>query len=174
MARFARPTSRTSLRYIAPDDQSIGFEPGTDDFKAAWDAYANSFDERHLKLKDGEAPSYYYFKVLALEDQIKFFDTMRAADEDDTSNTIERMFSPEMLATTRDFIDRNLVGCDDHQEVTEIRADGSLVVRSYKWSVGSPRPDGLLDSVLADRNLAFNLITFCFNANKLSEKEKKP
>jgi hypothetical protein len=40
--------------------------------------------------------------------------------------------------------------------------------------VGSPRPDGLLDSVLADRNLAFNLITFCFNANKLSEKEKKP
>jgi hypothetical protein len=70
-------------------------------------------------------------------------------------------------------VDRNLVGCDHHEEVLEIKPDGSFVTRSFKWAVGDPRPDGLLDSVLADRVLSFNLIMFCINANKLSEKEKK-
>ncbi len=171
MARPAKPTSRTSLRFVSPDDTAIGFEPGSDEHSAAWREYSETFDERKLNLTS--VPAYYYLKILSLDAQQKFMDTWRAADEDDARSPLERMFSHECLTATREFIETNLVGCDDHPEVTDITPDGEMVTRSFVWKPGTPRPDGLVDSVLADQILAFNLIMFSINTNRLSEKEKK-
>lgn len=178
MARLARPNTRTALRYISPEDSAIGFEQGTEAFREAWNKYTDTFDERHLNLKIDEKPSYYYLKILSFDSQTKFYDALRAADEGDekdenVGNMIERMFSPVMLSTTREFIETNLIGCDDHQEVVAIAPDGSFDVKSYSWKPGEPRPDGLVDAIVADQLLAFNMIMFCINTNKLSEKEKK-
>lgn len=181
MARHARPNTRTALRYISPEDSAIGFAQGTDEFRDAWNKYTDTFDEGVLNLKPDEKPSYYYLKILSFDSQTKFYEALRAADEpadDDKSegnvgNMIERMFSPVMLATTREFIETNLIGCDDHQEVVAIAPDGSFDVKSYSWKPGEPRPDGLVDAIVADQLLAFNMIMFCINTNKLSEKEKK-
>lgn len=175
MARYARPNSRTSLRYISPDDSAIGFEPGSQEFKDAWSKYAETFDESVLNLKPGEAPSYYYLRILSFDSQTKFYDALRASDAegDETTSTVERMFSPEMIATTRDFIEHNLIGCDDHQEVTNIDATGNFEIKRFGWKPGDVRPDGLVESVVADQILSFNMIMFCINTNRLSEKEKK-
>lgn len=171
MARPIKPTSRTSLRFVSPDDTAIGFEPASDEHREAWRLYNETFDERHLALT--EAPAYYYVKILTLDAQQRFIDAWRAADEDDTAPALERMFRPECVSATREFIETNLVGCEEHTEVTEIRPDGTLATRTFKWAPGTPRPDGLVESVMADQLLAFNLIMFTINTNRLSEKEKK-
>lgn len=174
MARKARPNSRTILRYITPEDSAIGLKPDTEEtkeFSEGWKAYNETFDENHLKLIPGEAPSYYHIRPLTLDAQTKFFEALSDGDESET--LMARAMSPAMRLVLRDFVERFVVGVDHHEEVVKIHGDGSFDTRTFVWPVGEARPDGLCDSILADSNLTFNLFMFAVNSSKLTEKEKK-
>lgn len=172
MARKAKPNSRTLLRYICPEDTAIGLTPDTPEFAAGWSAYTDSFDEGHLQLKPDETPSYYYIKPLTLDAQTVFFDALAESNADGKS-VMASAFSPSMRLVLRDFVERFIVGCDLHEEVISVGPDGSFERKSFTWPVGSDRPDGLTDSIMADATLTFNLFMFAINSSKLSEKEKK-
>lgn len=180
MARKARPNSRTILRYITPEDSAIGLAPdlpdngevkGVKEFSDGWKAYNETFDEGHLKLIPGEAPSYYHIRPLTLDAQTKFFEALADGGEDET--LMKRAMSPAMRLVLRDFVERFIVGVDHHEEVARVHGDGSFDTKVFVWPVGDPRPDGLVDSILADSNLTFNLFMFAVNSSKLTEKEKK-
>lgn len=178
MARKARPNSRTILRYVTPEDSAIGLEPDQPgeglpkEFSDGWKAYNETFDESHLKLKVDETTSYYYIKPLTLDAQTKFFEAFSDAGEG--VSMFEKAFSPGMKHVLRDFVERFVVGCDFHEEVESVGGHGEFLTKSFAWEVGLPRPEGLVDSILADANLTFNLFMFAINSSKLSEKEKKP
>lgn len=174
MARKAKPNSRTVLRYISPDDNAIGLAPDdgeSKDFSAGWKKYNDTFDETHLNLKAEEVPSYYYIKPMTFDAQTKFFEAF--ADSDDTTSTFERAFSPGMRHVLLDFVERFVIGAEYHEEVTEVRPNGKFDTKVFRWEVGTPRPEGFVESVMADANLTFNLFMFAINASKLSETEKK-
>lgn len=170
MARSAKPNNRTTLRYITPEDSAIGLTD--DERKDGWGLYTETLNEAHLKLVPGEAPSYYYLKCLTLDAQQRLVSAI-AGDDEDTRSVFERCFSPEVIGEMKTFLDTFLVGCTFHEEVTEVLPDGTTVTRSFAWVPGTPRPDGLIDSILADQVLTFNLFMFCSSASRLSEKEKK-
>lgn len=175
MARKAKPNSRTLLRYICPEDTAIGLAPdGAEDkpFTKGWTAYTDTFDESHLELKPEESPSYYYIKPLTLDAQTVFFDALAEANADGKS-VMSSAFTPSMRHVLKDFVERFVVGADAHEEVLAVSPDGGFETKVFNWPVGSNRPDGLVDSILADSTLTFNLFMFALNSSKLSEKEKK-
>ena len=175
MARKAKPNSRTLLRYVCPEDTAIGLAPDTENSKAfteGWGKYTDSFDETYLQLRPDETPSYYYIKPLTLDAQTVFFDALAESNADGKS-VMASAFSPSMRLVLRDFVERFIVGCDLHEEVTSVAGDGSFERKSFTWLVGSDRPDGLTESIMADATLTFNLFMFAINSSKLSEKEKK-
>lgn len=170
MARNAKPNNRTTLRFISPDDSAIGLTE--DEFKDGWTAYNDTLDERSLKLKPDETPSYYFLKCLTLDAQQRLVSAI-SAEEGDERSVFERCFAPETVGEMRYFLDKHLVGCADHQEIVDIHPDGSFTSKSFAWAPGEARPEGLVDSVLADQVLTFNLFMFCSAASRLTEKEKK-
>ena len=170
MARKARPNNRTTLRYISPDDSAIGVPSDTPEFQAAWKTYNDTFDESVLKIDPEKAPGWYYIRPITLDAQTKFFEALA---DDDTSSLFVKAFSPSLRHIIYEFVDRFVIGCARHEEVTQINSGGEMVTQEFTWEVGSPRPEGLVESIMADQGLTFNLFMFAVNASRLSDREKK-
>lgn len=166
MPRVAKPNNRTSIRFVSPDDTAISSIDG-------YSKYLETLDESHLGIKGDITPSFYYLKCLTLEGMTRLMSAVAPTDEDVGRNVFERLFNEQNIGEMRWFLEANLTGCTDHEEVIDVLPDGSFTTKSYAWKVGEARPEGLIDSVLADQSLTFNMFMFCTNAARLTEKEKK-
>lgn len=162
--RKARPNTRTTFRFVAPDDESIG-----DSDPKAYHNYLETMDESFLKLSG--TPTFYWLRPMPLDIFRRAQDCL-SADGDDESRA-ERLQSDEMFLIIRDAIDRCLVGADGHPIVLSIRADGSFETDVLRWSTAERRPDDALALILDDRNLAFNMFIALLRAANLTESEKK-
>jgi len=111
---------------------------------------------------------------MTFDAQTKFFEAFADSGSDaDGSTTFERAFSPSMRHVLQDFVERFVIGAEYHEEVSEVLPDGSFETTSYHWDIGTLRPEGFVESVMADAHLTFNLFMFAINSSKLSETEKK-
>lgn len=160
--RKLRPNPRTTFRFIASDDEAI---TNADNYQN----YLETLDEGLLGLTG--TPTFYWLRPMPMDLFRRAQDAL-FVDGDDEARA-ERFSSEETFSVVRDVIDRCLVGCDNHEFVTEIRSDGSFVTESVRWPVGSTRPDGLLDLITEDRPLALNMFIALLRAASLTEKEKK-
>lgn len=170
MARKAKPSSRTSIQFVAADDEAIGVEP--EGLTEAYSKYMQDMDERGLKLKDGVAPSYYHLRVLPLDLQAKIRDAL-TVDGDDVS-PMDAFLSPVGKQLLNEFVNRCLMACDGHPYVDRINPDGSFESRVLTWAPGDNRPNGLVEAITAEEMLAINMFWFVFRASQLTEAEKKP
>lgn len=169
MARKAKPTTRTSLRFVAPDDGAIGLE-GTELIEA-YGKYMSDLDETHLKLIEGETPSFYHFKVLPFDLQTRIRDIL-TTDGDDV-DAVGMFTAPAAQEILSEFLDRCLVGADSHPFVDAIRPDSSFDGGVISWAAPAPRPAELTPLILAESSLAINMFWFVFRASQLTENEKK-
>src|SRR3990172_8620427 len=108
MARKAKPSSRTSIQFIAADDDAIGLEG--DELTAAYGKYMQDMDERGLNLKPGSVPSYYHLRVLPLDLQAKIRDAL-TSDGDDVS-PMDAFLSPTGRQLLAEFLTRCLLAVD--------------------------------------------------------------
>ncbi|MEK9735832.1 MAG: hypothetical protein VW239_00750 [Candidatus Nanopelagicales bacterium] len=163
--RKLRPNTRTTFRFIAPDDASIP-EEGSD-----YQSYLETMDESHLHLLAGEQPTYYWLRPMPMDLFRRAQDALAGDDTDDAR--AERLQSEEMFLVVRDALDRCLVGCDNHPIVTAINPDGSFDSETVRWGVGEKRPVDALEAILDDRGLAMNMFVALLRAANLTETEKK-
>lgn len=171
MARKAKPTSRTTLRYIAVDDGSIGLEGK--ELIEAYGKYMSDLDESHLKLVDGESPSFYHFKVLPFDLQTKVRDTLTVDDEEDKTNGVDIFLSPAGQEVLTEFLDRCLIGVDGHPYADAVLPDGTISGGTIVWAAPAARPAELTSLLLSEEMLAINMFWYVFRASQLTETEKK-
>lgn len=169
MARRAKPNSRTSIQFIAADDEAIGVE--AEELSKAYASYMHDFDETHLKLKDDEAPSYYHLKVLPLDLQTKIRDALTTDGED--ISPMDMFLSSVGKQLLGEFLTRCVVGVDNHPFVKSIHPNGSFEEDSVSWPPGTSRPPELIDALLSEELLSINMFWFVFRASQLTGSEKK-
>lgn len=167
MARKAKPSSRTSIRFIAADDSAIGLTG--DELNTAYTEYMQTMDERVLKLQDGEVPSYYHLRVLPLDLQSKIRDALTTDDE----KPLDVFLSPVGHGLLTEFINRCLLAVDAHPYVAHINEDGTFKEAVITWTPGDPRPANLTDILASEEMLAINMFWFVFRASQLTDEEKK-
>lgn len=169
MARKAKPSSRTLIRYISADDSAIGLEPEA--LAEAYQKYMQNLDETTLQIIPGEIPSYYHLKVLPLDLHAKMVDALRTDEE---TTPLEVFLSPVGRELLTEFLTRCLVAVDAHPYIDRINPDGSFVENVISWPVGGTRPPGLVEAILGEEHLAINLFWFGYRASQLTDDEKKP
>jgi len=103
--RKLRPNTRTTFRFIAPDDAAIPSE-------ADYQGYLETMDEGKLNLLPGENPTFYWLRPMPMDVFRRAQDCLSGDDTDDARG--ERLQSDEMFLIVRDALDRCLVGCDNH------------------------------------------------------------
>lgn len=166
--RKLRPNTRTTFRFIAPDDAAIPDGEGAADYQG----YLETMDEGKLNLRtDGETPTFYWLRPMPMDVFRRAQDCLSGDDTDDARG--ERLQSDEMFLIVRDALDRCLVGCDNHPIVTAINPDGSFESETVRWGVGEKRPLDALEAILDDRGLAMNMFVALLRAANLTETEKK-
>lgn len=171
MARKAKPTSRTTLRYVAFDDGSIGLEGK--ELVEAYGKYMSDLDEEHLKLRSDEAPSFYHFKILPFDLQVKIRDTLTVDEESEGATSADIFLSPAGQEVLTEFLDRCLIGVDSHPYADAIQPDGTLASGVISWSMPAQRPAELTGLLLSEEMLSINMFWFVFRASQLTETEKK-
>lgn len=171
MARKARPNSRTLVRFIAPDDGAIGLDEK--EFGDGYDKYMKTLNEEHLKLRDDETPAYYYARPITVDLMTKTRDLLAVPDDSEETAASQKLLGPEGKLVLREFVERCVVGCASHPMVEKINGDGSFSEKFFSWEVGSMRPDGIVDAILADDKVIYNLFWFTFSASQLTDDEKK-
>lgn len=163
--RKLRPNTRTTFRFIAPDDAAI--PEGAD-----YQSYLETMDEGKLGLLPTETPTFYWLRPMPMDIFRRAQDCLSGDDTDEARS--DRLQSDEMFLVVRDALDRCLVGCDNHPVVTAILPDGSFESETVRWGVGDKRPNDALEAILDDRGLAMNMFVALLRAANLTETEKKP
>lgn len=169
MSRKAKPSSRTSVRFIAADDSALGVEGG--ELTEAYTKYMQTMDERPLKIRAGESPAYYHLRVLPFDLQVKIRDALTSDDEDFRPGDV--FLSPTGRELLNEFVDRCLIAVDGHPYVSHIREDGSFEDAVLIWRAGEPRPVGLTETLVGEETLVINMFWFVFRASQLTDDEKK-
>lgn len=170
MARKAKSTTRTTLRFIAPDDGAIGLEG--QELIEAYGKYMTELDENHLNLIAGETPSFYHFKILPFDLQTRIREILTVDGEDEV-DAVSMFAAPAAQEVLAEFLDRCLIGADSHPYVDNIRPDGSFDGGVVSWAAPAARPPELTALILAESSLAINMFWFVFRASQLTENEKK-
>lgn len=171
--RKVRPNTRTTFRFVSSDDEAIGLEEGKG-LEDGYQKYLETMDEGHLALRTDISPTFYWLRPMPLDIFRRAQDGLSHDEGETDEERGARLQSTEMVLVIHDALDRCLVGCDNHAYVTAIQPDGTFVHDVVSWHVGDKRPEGVLETILEDRALAYNMFVALLRAANLTDPEKKP
>lgn len=192
MARKARPGLGTVAKFIAIDDDALGGDPAT--LGARYAEYIRTTNRRVLEVDPDKSPSYYHLRPLDTRQMqrlngllvstrnimVRRLEALKAAETGGIVVPLsgqekheEQEVDQEYVELRREILDECLLACDQHKIVTEVDEGGDTIYEEVHWLRGTPRPAGLLDSIVNDTILVDNMIHFLLRFSSLTEKEKK-
>jgi len=192
MARRARPGLGTTVKFIALDDDAIGGDMST--LGTRYAEYIKTANHRILEIDPDKAPSFYYLRPLDTQQvqnlqsclaQARVFmmrrlEAVKAAEEGSKVLALTEQekhdgkeLDEEYAETRREIISQCLIGCESHKVVSHVDDDGEMQYEEVRWERGTPRPHGLLQSVVNDSILVDNMVHYLVRVSQLTEKEKK-
>lgn len=161
MARQAKSSPLTNASFIAHDDDALG--PNAD-----YEAYLSTFDEGKLDLQS--VPTRYYVRGMDTMVGGTFQEFLQSLSEEQTDRKKVAINEDEL---SRAMVEHCLIGCDEHQYVKGVGADGKREVGFVKWRPGDPEPVDVKNVLAQDRSLMVDMLKALVGLAALTDAEKK-